>query len=412
MKRKSQRKHFQRSDSHFPVEEEDDLDLICAVETLESINIQDLHLNKFKSLRRIIFSLGFFLDGDFSKITQALELKMYDHVCYGLSVMRSMDKNIKIGSVQRWVRIAALESDLSQRHRLLDAIIRASDPDQISFTDNVVEVKDNLVQLDTFTIPGEGKTIEKVDLKWSFYLVETEKNWKDGSHLQILSHAPFSVNFLTKHKIIKTEIPFIANAFTLSNVLSCNECAQFINAADSIGWIDNSGYSFTANVNKGAAGVVWLVDDSILNPIMNRIQPFLPNLEKFAGINSRWRFYKYSLGSEFRPHIDGSWPGSGFINNTEYAFDAYGDRWSCYTCLIYLNDALEFDGGETSFFYPSSTNGILIKRGISPKSGAILIFPHGTKALVHEGSPVTKGYKYVIRTDILYYKNSSEVRVI
>jgi hypothetical protein len=406
MKRKSQREHSDKFLNAVEHNNEDDLDLILAVETLSAINQQDLHLPKYKSLRKLIFNLGFFLDGDFSKITQALELNMYDHVFYALSMMRSLDKNIKIGSVQRWVRLAALESDLGLRYRLLDAIIRTSDPDQISLTDNVEEthVQNHLRRLEPFAIPGNSEIITKVEKNWEFYLVETEKNFKDGSHLQILSHAPGSVNFENSGKIIKTDIPFIQNGFALSNVLSSNECAQLINAADSIGWIDNSGYSFTANVNKGAAGVVWLVDDSILNPIMERIKPFLPNVEKFAGINARFRFYKYSLGSEFRPHIDGSWPGSGFVNDN-YAFDAYGDRWSFYTCLIYLNDASEFDGGETSFFWPSSKDGVLIKRGISPKSGAFLFFPHGNKALVHEGSAVTKGFKYVIRTDVLYYKS-------
>lgn len=405
MKRKSQKSHARLDAKAAVVDDSDDLDLILAVETLSKVKIQDLHLSKYKSLRKLIFSLGFFLDGDFSKITQALELKMYDHVFYALSLLRSKEKNIKIGSVQRWVRLAALEEDLALRHQLLDAIIRTSDPDQISLTNNVGVLNDNLVVLKSFTIPGTSKLIEKVNKKWDFFLVETEKNWKDGSHLQILSHAPDSIVFEGQRNIMKTEIPFIENSFVLSNVLSSKECAQLMNAADSIGWIDNSGYSFSANVNKGAAGVVWLVDKSILNPIMERIKSFLPNQQKFAGINSRFRFYKYTLGSEFRPHIDGSWPGSGFINDNEYAFDAFGDRWSFYTCLIYLNDSMEFEGGETSFYWPSMNDGILIRKGICPRSGCILFFPHGNKALIHEGSAVTRGFKYVIRTDVLYYKS-------
>ena len=386
--------------------DEQDLDLILAVETLSQIKIENLHLPKFKALRKLIFSLGLFLDGDLSKITTALELKLYESVFYALSLLRIKEKTIKIGSIQRWVRLASLESDPSMRHRLLDAIIRTSDPDQISFLQDqlISETIDNLIVLEPFIIPGPSENLSKVEKDWNFFLVETEKNWKDGTHLQILSHSPNSIQFQDNREIIKTEIPFLRNSFVLSNVLSPNECAQLINAADSIGWIDSSGYSFSANVNKGAAGVVWLVDSSVLNPIVERISQFLPNLEKFAGLNSRFRFYKYSVGAEFRPHIDGSWPGSGFINSNEYAFDAFGDRWSFYTCLIYLNDSQDFEGGETSFFWPSLKDGILNKRGVCPKSGAILIFPHGNKALVHEGSSITRGFKYVIRTDVLYYK--------
>ena len=33
------------------------------------------------------------------------------------------------------------------------------------------------------------------------------------------------------------------------------------------------------------------------------------------------------------------------------AYDVYGDRWSRFTFLIYLND--DFDGGATTFYTPS-----------------------------------------------------------
>ncbi len=41
---------------------------------------------------------------------------------------------------------------------------------------------------------------------------------------------------------------------------------------------------------------------------------------------------------------------------------------------------------------------------MQPVCGNILVFPHGDTmgALVHEGSAVTRGSKYVIRSDVLY----------
>ena len=41
---------------------------------------------------------------------------------------------------------------------------------------------------------------------------------------------------------------------------------------------------------------------------------------------------------------------------------------------------------------------------MSPRAGNVLVFPHGdtSESLIHEGSAVTKGAKYVIRTDVLY----------
>jgi len=55
----------------------------------------------------------------------------------------------------------------------------------------------------------------------------------------------------------------------------------------------------------------------------------------------------------YQPHIDGAWPGSGLDPTSgKYLYDAYGDRWSRLTFLLYLND--EAEGGTTTFFVPSS----------------------------------------------------------
>lgn len=89
----------------------------------------------------------------------------------------------------------------------------------------------------------------------------------------------------------------------------------------------------------------------------------------------------------------------------KYLFDAYGDRMSRLTFLIYLNDDAE--GGATTFFLPSHEVGFMDSFGVTPRKGCILVFPHGEVAgsLLHEGSPVLSGAKYVIRTDVLYMKS-------
>jgi hypothetical protein len=64
-----------------------------------------------------------------------------------------------------------------------------------------------------------------------------------------------------------------------------------------------------------------------------------------------------------------------------------------------------FEGGATTFYTPCpATRGVLDARGVSPVAGAALVFPHGGErgSLVHEGSAVISGAKYVIRTDVLY----------
>lgn len=58
-----------------------------------------------------------------------------------------------------------------------------------------------------------------------------------------------------------------------------------------------------------------------------------------------------AAGNVYRPHIDGAWPGSGLDDEGRYVFDAYGDRWSRLTFLVYLND--DFEGGHTTYYTPS-----------------------------------------------------------
>ena len=102
--------------------------------------------------------------------------------------------------------------------------------------------------------------------------------------------------------------------------------------------------------------------------------------------------------------------------------------------VLYLNDG--FSGGTTTFYTParhssatggmeggteshdSSTGaqkeeikervlGTLEARGVVPVAGSALFFPHGDacEALVHEGARVTAGKKYILRTDVIYWRS-------
>ncbi|GFH20364.1 oxidoreductase-like protein, partial [Haematococcus lacustris] len=62
-------------------------------------------------------------------------------------------------------------------------------------------------------------------------------------------------------------------------------------------------------------------------------------------------------------------------------------------------------GGATTFFTPAPDDSSALDAwAVAPLTGNVLCFPHGDTAgsLVHEGSAVTAGVKYVIRTDVLY----------
>lgn len=65
-----------------------------------------------------------------------------------------------------------------------------------------------------------------------------------------------------------------------------------------------------------------------------------------------------------------------------------------FTTQVYLNgDGLE--GGETTFFADEGNE----QCKICPSAGLVVLFDHD---ILHEGSPVRQGRKYVIRSDIMY----------
>jgi hypothetical protein len=111
-----------------------------------------------------------------------------------------------------------------------------------------------------------------------------------------------------------------------------------------------------------------------------------------------WKAYRYLK--------DGAWPPSGIDPVTKaYQYDSSppdARQSSLFTFLIYLND--DFQGGETTFFIPSVKDGVLNAYPVKPIMGSVAVFPHGETqgALLHEGTGVVKGAKYVIRTDVEY----------
>lgn len=104
---------------------------------------------------------------------------------------------------------------------------------------------------------------------------------------------------------------------------------------------------------------------------------------RLVGANERIRCYRYKPGMRFAPHSDGA-----FVRDeTEMSFYSY---------LVYLN--CEFEGGQTTFLTEPEIQ-------IEPQTGWGLIFQH---PLLHEGSEVTSGTKYVARTDLMYRKIAAE----
>lgn len=197
------------------------------------------------------------------------------------------------------------------------------------------------------------------------------------------------------------DVPSIPGAFVLSGVLTPDECTQLLRAALAIGFSDDLPLEKQEPTRIGSCEI--LAEAHTLEPIWQRVRAHLPpTLEgcKLEGINARFRIFAYDEGGVYRPHIDGTWPGSGLDADGRYMHDSYGASVrSRLTFLIYLNE--DFTGGETTFYLPGPTR--LHAHRVKPQTGAVLCFPQSnTASLLHEGSAVTRGRKYVIRTDVLY----------
>jgi len=191
----------------------------------------------------------------------------------------------------------------------------------------------------------------------------------------------------------------VEGAFVLRSLLSPEECCNLVAMAECMGFTE-APMGVQRNVRRNSV-CTWLVDQELHDRVFARLQPHLPTqggaLGAAAGLNARWRVYKYCPGDVFAPHTDGAWTGSGLDDSGCLLDDCYGDRASAMSCLVYLNSG--FKGGETCFF-PRQGGTI----PVAPEVGAALCFFHGEHPFspLHEGSLLEAGLKYVVRTDVLY----------
>ena len=134
-----------------------------------------------------------------------------------------------------------------------------------------------------------------------------------------------------------------------------------------------------------------------------------------CGLNECIKIGRYETGCHFSPHIDGPW-----IPDENCA--------SILTLVLYLNDSesptFPLKGGATNFLLPSSSSSssdpsstTLIGRSqrdheilcsVTPKTGNALLFRHD---LLHEGAPLLDGRKYILRTEVLFRRIKSALKV-
>lgn len=212
---------------------------------------------------------------------------------------------------------------------------------------------------------------------------------------------------------IRREISEVPGAYQLLNVFSEQECQQLLNTSEALGYLKDAAVSLPREVRHND-NVTIVVDDLTERLIWQRIETLTQqNLAIFEGkrplgLNTRFRFYRYQEGDYFKYHIDGDWPGSKVVGDTLIT-NAYSDRYSKMTFLILLNQ--DFEGGETQFLVnadnpaePARRDDRQVHVDVRTPTGGVLLFPHGRHPLhcLHSSASITKGVKYIIRTDMLF----------
>ena len=183
-------------------------------------------------------------------------------------------------------------------------------------------------------------------------------------------------------------------AFVLDNVFTPKECEDWISLTE------RTGYEMAlVSTNMGDVldrsyrhSMRCMIDDQeMADVVFNRIKDFLPQSFgnwKLKRLNERLRFLRYENGDFFAPHQDGCFVTS---DRTQRSY---------VTIQLYLSEGAE--GGETTFlFNPSKRTEKDV--AVIPKVGRVLVFRHD---IWHEGSLVTGGRKYTVRTDVMYERTA------
>jgi len=209
------------------------------------------------------------------------------------------------------------------------------------------------------------------------------------------------------------EISDVPGAFQLANVLSKPECQRLIDITESLEYLPDAAVSLPRSVRHNH-NVTWVVDEKTNSIIWQRCAPPMSDIEgiffgkKSLGLNARFRFYRYRKGDYFKPHTDGAWPGSKIVDG-QLITNAYPDRWSQLSFLLFLSD--DYEGGSTQFLVnnpvaaqPAQQQNQDTRVNVRTAMGGALCFPHGMHPLhcLHSSEEILSGTKYIIRSDVLF----------
>nr|KJB37279.1 hypothetical protein B456_006G196900 [Gossypium raimondii] len=183
--------------------------------------------------------------------------------------------------------------------------------------------------------------------------------------------------------------------FTVQNFFTPAESKAFIKAAES------AGFEHQGSLGP-AKGEAYRDNDRIASGLSKLLSDIKIRGKAAVGLNPNIRFYRYKVGQHFGQHIDES-------------VDLGEGKHTVYTLLVYLSGAAKTKdksdsnnmkdsasepivGGETVFY--GSRNRVVAE--VAPAEGMALLHIHGDKCMLHEARNVSKGIKYVFRSDVVF----------
>jgi hypothetical protein len=189
-------------------------------------------------------------------------------------------------------------------------------------------------------------------------------------------------------------------AMRLQGALAWGEAAALIAATERHGYVPASLFVDARGrevFKKGVRDSDRCIVDSpqLAAELWRRLGGWVPRERdgrEVVGFNERMRFLRYDAGQKFEPHYD-----APFVRDA-------AER-TYITLLLYLNDG--YEGGATTFYSDALRAPALQRAGpvevlpIAPVVGMALLHDHD---VLHAGTAVARGRKYVLRTDVLYRK--------
>jgi len=199
-------------------------------------------------------------------------------------------------------------------------------------------------------------------------------------------------------------------AFQIDGVISAAESERLIAFTEKLGFREAAPGIQTPPGMRQNTTVHWMVHPKDAEVLYSRIARFIPQVLEGRGsmgaVSHRFNTYRYVVGQQFGPHLDGDWPGY-YVNPKTDQLECWKRGRSMLSMLLYLNGQKEgVEGGDTLLLEA----GRVVER-VRPRCGRALFFRHGIHpaSVFHAGDVLGEGApKYVVRINVMYHSATIE----